>query len=346
MDHRVTEFQNLLNENGMIAEEGWASFPVWNYERNKIHASGWRIKEWDYYAINDTASGWTLCATISDLGFAALYSVSFIDYNLAKFAQKDLMKFFTFGKTGLSPNSTGDSTVSVSGKDLSIAFSRRGSERHIVVSVPGLVLPDGRKGLSADVTLSQPNDLESLNIATSWKENRKAFYLNQKVNCMKASGSVCFGNDSVSLELGKVWGVLDWGRGRWTRENTWYWGSASGTVGSHSFGFNLGYGFSDRTPASENALFYDGKLHKLSEIEFHIPSDSFVKPWTITSSDNRLNLDFVPVVDRYSNTDFKIIKSLQHQVFGHFSGTAILDDGTVLEIKNLSGFAEKVYNKW
>ena len=31
---------------------------------------------------------------------------------------------------------------------------------------------------------------------------------------------------------------------------------------------------------------------------------------------------------------------------GYFSGTAVLDDGTELKIKNLLGFAEKVENKW
>lgn len=346
MNHRVTDVQPLLDSNGLIKEEGWASFPVWQYERNKIHASGWRIKEWDYYAITNTRHKWSLCATISDLGFASLYSVSFIDFKLAKFAQQDVMKFFTFGRTGLSASSVEDSSVSVENRKMRISFSRNGSSRHIQISVPDLVLPDGRKGLEADVVLTQPDELESLNIATSWKENRKAFYLNQKVNCMGAKGTLFLGSDKVTLRKNDAWAVLDWGRGRWTRENTWYWGSASGKIGDHSFGFNLGYGFSDRSPASENALFYDSKLHKLEEVEFNIPSDSFVKPWTITSSDNRLNLTFSPAVDRYSNTDFKVIKSLQHQVFGLFSGTAVLDDGTVLEIKNLPGFAEKVYNKW
>ena len=36
----------------------------------------------------------------------------------------------------------------------------------------------------------------------------------------------------------------------------------------------------------------------------------------------------------------------QHQVFGRFSGTVILDDGRKLEIRDLMGFAEKVRNKW
>ena len=45
-------------------------------------------------------------------------------------------------------------------------------------------------------------------------------------------------------------------------------------------------------------------------------------------------------------TDVGIICSDQHQVFGKFSGTAVLDDGQKLEIRDLMGFAEKVRNKW
>jgi hypothetical protein len=33
-------------------------------------------------------------------------------------------------------------------------------------------------------------------------------------------------------------------------------------------------------------------------------------------------------------------------VFGRFSGTVVLDDGTTLAVQNLVGFAEKVRNKW
>jgi hypothetical protein len=51
-------------------------------------------------------------------------------------------------------------------------------------------------------------------------------------------------------------------------------------------------------------------------------------------------------MNRASNTDFKILCSDQNQVFGKFTGKAILDDGTVLEVNNLLGFAEKVHNKW
>ena len=42
----------------------------------------------------------------------------------------------------------------------------------------------------------------------------------------------------------------------------------------------------------------------------------------------------------------RLIKSDQHQVFGRFTGTALLDDGTPVRVKDFLGFAEKVENKW
>ena len=51
-----------------------------------------------------------------------------------------------------------------------------------------------------------------------------------------------------------------------------------------------------------------------------------------TSSDVRFEMDFVPVLVRAANLDFKAIVSDQHQVFGRMSGTAILDDGTEVHI--------------
>lgn len=68
--------------------------------------------------------------------------------------------------------------------------------------------------------------------------------------------------------------VLDWGRGVWTYQNTWYWGSASGYVDGVPFGMNLGYGFGDTRAATENMLLYDGVAHKLDQVDFGIPKDA------------------------------------------------------------------------
>lgn len=51
-------------------------------------------------------------------------------------------------------------------------------------------------------------------------------------------------------------------------------------------------------------------------------------------------------MDRAACMDFKVIISDQHQVFGNMSGIAILDDGTVIEIRDVMCFVEKVHNKY
>ena len=226
-----------------------------------------------------------------------------------------------------------------------IALSRKGNKRRVIVGAPSLLLPDGSVGLDADLTLEQPKNLESLNIATSWSENRRAFYLNEKINCMPTTGKVRLGERHLTLNSNEAFGLLDWGRGVWTYSNRWFWSSASGLLDERTFGFNLGYGFSDRSPASENAIIYDNKIYKLEEVKFEIPP-SYTDQWNITSSDNRFEMTFDPVVDRQTETNLLVIKSDQHQVFGYFNGYATLNDGTRLLVKDFPGFAEDVYNRF
>ena len=204
------------------------------------------------------------------------------------------------------------------------------------------------KALDAQITLTGEPE-ESMVICTPF-EKPAHFYYNQKINCMRAEGTVRIGEEEYRFAPEDSFAVLDWGRGVWTYHNTWYWGSASGLAEGAEFGFNIGYGFGDTSAATENMLFYQGKAHKLSKVDFGIPrrdgKEDYMKPWRFTSDDGRFEMDFVPVLDRTSCTSVGIIKSDQHQVFGRFSGTAVLDDGRAVQVRELFGFAEKVENKW
>ena len=93
-------------------------------------------------------------------------------------------------------------------------------------------------------------------------------------------------------------------------------------------------------------MFYDGKAHKLDDVTFHIPKDDYCKPWKFSSSDGRFEMDFMPVIDRSAKLDYKLILTDQHQVFGKMSGTAVLDDGTRINVQNMMCFAEHVHNRY
>ena len=343
MQHEITKRHPLLDENGHLIETGYARKLILDYDRKAIKANGLRIKEWDYYLINNKEFGVAL--TVDDNSYMALDSISLLDFTKPWEHTNSPMKFMTLGKRNF-PASSVSGDVKGEGKDYRIEFVHEKEKRMLCFQMDDFM--DG-KPIKGRIELAK-NDDDSMVIVTPYKESRVHFYYNQKINCMPASGSVEFNGKEYRFDPKDSFGVLDWGRGVWTYKNTWYWGSASGVIDGKRFGFNIGYGFGDTSAASENMLFYDGKAHKLSQVTFNIPQkdgkDDFMSPWTFTSDDGRFEMDFKPIIDRAANTDFIILGSNQHQVFGNFTGKAVLDDGKVIEIKDFLGFAEKVSNKW
>ena len=163
---------------------------------------------------------------------------------------------------------------------------------------------------------------------------------------MRASGFMEYGGRRYEFDPAADFGTLDWGRGVWTYDNTWFWGSGNADIDGNAFGFNIGYGFGNTAAATENVIFWNGKAHKLDDVTFHIPESGYTDPWRFSSSDGRFEADFLPVLDRAAKLDFKAIVSDQHQVFGRMSGTAVLDDGTEIRFKDVMCFAEKVHNRY
>jgi len=343
MQKRIMEKGPLHDEKGRLVETGYAMELIRQYDRKRIAANPLRIKEWDYYLVQ--SDRYALALTIADNGYMGLDSISLLDFDGPWEQTVSKMSFFTLGKRRL-PSTSKEGRSHTAGKGYEMTFENDGKRRRLYGYMENF-----KNGLPIhfDVTLfGEPKD--SMVIVTPFKDRTKAFYYNQKINCLRAEGKAEWNGQEYLFAPAHSFGVLDWGRGVWTYENTWYWGSASGLVNQVPFGFNIGYGFGDTSAASENMLFYAGRAHKLSQVKFEIPmkdgKEDYLSPWKFTSDDGRFEMDFQPIIDRASLTDFKVLCSDQHQVFGYFTGTAVLDDGRKLEIRNLLGFAEKVFNKW
>ena len=344
MQHEITEAGKLLDKQGHLAQRGYSKSLLLEYARQDIKANALKIKEWDYYLIYNEDFGVAL--TIADNSYMGLVSASFLDFANQREKTTSLMSILPMGKTNLPPSSKSGNTA-VTNKNVRISFENDGKLRRLQLDMPKF---HEEKQLKIDLELfDEPQD--SMVIATPFQEAPTAFYYNQKIVGMRARGTVQYGKTHYEFDPKDSFGILDWGRGVWTYDNTWYWGAGNGMVDGKVFGFNIGYGFGDVSAASGNMLFYDGRAHKLEEVTFHIPkdetgNDDYLKPWTFTSSDGRFEMEFIPILDRKALTSAVVIMSDQHQVFGYFTGKAVLDDGTVLELKDFLGFAEKVRNKW
>ncbi|HOI84994.1 MAG TPA: DUF2804 domain-containing protein [Acholeplasmataceae bacterium] len=337
--HKLTKGP-LLDAKGNIIEAGYSTSLVKDYDRDMVKVRGMRIKEWDYYYIGNDQYG--IALTVADNSYMWLTSCTFFDFSKPEEISSTKMGWFPNGKLNL-PRTSQKGDVIFKRKKQSFEYRINGNKRNIIVSIS-----DFTQGLDLKAELQlEPTIKDSMVIVTPF-EKKKHFYYNQKINLLQAKGNVKIG-DKI-YDFNGSYGVLDWGRGVWTYKNTWYWSSLSGVYQNKKIGFNLGYGFGDTSKATENMLFYDDETIKYDDVIFNIPNkdrhDDFMSPWTITDEQKHINLTFTPILDRYSHSNVVIIKSIQHQVFGKFSGTFTLPSGNVIEIKDMMGFAEKVVNHW
>ena len=343
MQRRIVTPGPLHDDHGRLTETGYATELIKTYDRGRVAAGRMRIKEWDYYAV--CCDRFAFALTVDHNGYMTMDSISLLDFTENSQITSSRISLPFIAKRDLPPTSR-KGNIRVSGKDYEIFFDNDGTQRHLYGRM-GSFSKD--KPVSFDLLLTDA-PRESMVIVTPYRNHPEAFYYNQKINCMRVDGSILFNEKEYRCHPENTFAVLDWGRGVWTYDNTWYWGSASGLADGVPFGFNIGYGFGDTSAASENVLFYGGKIHKLSQVTFGIPiknsREDYLSPWTFSSDDGRFEMTFDPVMDRSAKTDLKLICSDQHQVFGRFSGTAVLDDGRKIQISNLMGFAEKVRNKW
>ena len=345
MQIQITERQPLLNEKGNIENPGYAKSLLWEYDRSKIKAGKSRIKEWDYYYI---ANGkYALCVTMADLGYVGALSISTLDFAVPAEVTNSSVFMMPMGKVEMPQTSKTGGAGYINGK-VWFRFENDGGLRHLTGGYPNY----DKKGsnIEFDVVITDEPE-ESMVIATPFKED-KYFYYNQKINCMAAEGFFNVNGTKYTFDKKETLATLDWGRGVWTYDNTWYWGSLQTVLDNgKTFGFNIGYGFGDTSCATENMLFHDGKSHKIEDVDFGIPGDRdgaprYMDEWHFTSSDKRLDLTFKPLVDRYAPFDLKIMCMVPHQVFGYFSGECVLDGGKTIKLNKVLGFAEKVHNRW
>jgi hypothetical protein len=338
----------LLDENGTLIESGWSTDLVKTYDRSAVKASKWRIKEWDYYLITNGTYGVAL--TFAENSYLSLASVSFLDFSKPFYKTTSDIQWFTFGKN-IMPQTPETGDIRYESKRCEMVFMHRRNARHLYCTFKNFDKAGSKTvDFEAKFKLTEP-PRDKMVIASGWDEDPQSFYYNSKINGMTASGYCKIGSKRFDFDAQDSLATLDWGRGVWTRTNVWYWSSLHTYLeDGRKFGFNLGYGFSDRPNGTENMVFVDGVAHKLDHVYFNIPlrngTEDFLSPWHFTSNDHRLNLTFTPILDRNDDTDIGILISKQHQVFGLFSGQVTLSDGTKIYLKDTLGFAEKVFNKW
>lgn len=297
-----------------------------------------RMKRWDYYGLTTPSHYFSF--TVSDIGYLGMIFAYVVDFEKKRHHEETIAVPFAMG-VYLPRNSTSGETR-FKNKKVALSFKKENEQR--IFNIHWKDFENGQD-LKAEFTLQEPDQHESMNLVIPIEKKR--FYFNRKINCMPANGWVEYLGTKHMLDPQSGLGNLDWGRGVWAYDSFWVWASASGFLeDGQTIGLNLGYGFGDTSQATENTVILNGKIHKLSQVDFQYNSNKFMEPWTMQSPDSRLLLSFTPFYERVARTDAKLLLSEVHQMFGSYNGTFITGEGETIQITNLNGFAEEHHARW
>ena len=332
----ITTQVSVLNNQGAPQSFGWSRQPEFFYDPALVWASRRRLSESDRYIVFSPSH--LVIFEIKDEGYKGYTGISVISLKDKKRSTQLFHSLLPMGSYELPPESE-SGVIKFRHKKSSLEFiPRDGGIRIIRADIPRF----GRhRSLRSELVLTEPAIAESLCTNMPWQGERTAFRYSRRCPWYTVEGVVQFGTSEILFTRGKSWGVFDWNRGFRPRSDVHYWASACGMAGENLIGFCVGYSSADSSAGTENAFFIDGRLHKLDQVTFNIPPSDWLSPWRFTSNDNRLEMIFTPHQERIERNRVLMFSSTRRQVCGFFSGKAVLDDGSVLEFQNITGFAER-----
>ncbi|MBP5161604.1 MAG: DUF2804 family protein [Spirochaetales bacterium] len=287
-------------------KNGWARHPLWAYSRH--HSS----YERDLYVITSNSRHWSVCASIMEAGSSYEYRIIYFDRDSSKLLQKRIQRHHLRNHRVLPEASEHQQSSNFSCEQMRMSFIRHGDRRNILLSVPELEFLDTR------LTLIQPDDMESLCTMRSWKDNRTAFLFDRKMSCMKATGILRLGDETTGIsDIDEVYASLNIIRGRLPRKTSDRWLTCCLSSGGHTLGVDI-------VPGGESTLVYDNRLQRIASVKEEAGKE-------FRSSDGRLDLGFSIIPSSETVDDMQ---------FGYCTGKAVLDDGTVIEIKDVPAVME------
>jgi len=216
---------DLHKEDGTLNVKGYAYSLLPIYKRSRVAVSDFRIKEWDYYLVNDDE--YAVALTLSDLGYLGMLSASVLDFAAGTYTTTSELVMLPLGRFKM-PEESALGVAEFQNKRVHMRFEATKEKRTLYCD---FLKFKGEETLHVDITLDQiPQD--TMVIVTPFAEDPKAFYYNQKIDAMRAQGSFIMGSraaveaavagqlaDDATLSISHEFsprdsfGLLDWGRG-------------------------------------------------------------------------------------------------------------------------------------
>ncbi|MEU6076965.1 DUF2804 domain-containing protein [Micromonospora sp. NPDC047074] len=323
-EREITEPVDLCLPDGRLnpAAVGWSRRPL-----HRANLRGWgRAKRWEYWGIVTPTHIVGIVA--SSLDYAGVHGVYVLDRHTH--VEIDREAVVPFARGTVFPPVSGTGRARVRGGGLAVDIDQRPDGSTIRAVAPGVEI---------DLEVPLPPEHESLGVVVPWSTRRFQYTVKDVGRPVRGTLRI----DGTVHPVGEQdsFAVLDHGRGKWPYAMRWNWAAGSGPGRA----IQLGGKWTDGTGSTENALFVDGRLHKIgADLVWSYDRADWLRPWRIVG--DGVDVRFAPFHERVARTNLGVVANETHQCFGHFSGWACTTDGDRVDLDGLAGWAEEAQNRW
>jgi hypothetical protein len=307
------------------AAVGWTRRPL-----HTANLRGWgRTKRWEYWGVMTPQA--FVGVTVSSLDYAGVHGIYVLDRRSGTETVRGTVE--PLARSTVLPPRSGVGTARASAGGLAIELASTAAGTHLDARAEGV-------HLVADVGPGA----ESLGVVVPWSTDR--FQYTVKDVGRPVSGTLHLGGEQLAFgPADGSFAVLDHGRGRWPYDITWNWAAGFGVLGGRRIGLQLGGRWTDGTGQTENALFLDGRLHKVhDDLLWTYDRDDWTAPWRIRGPG--VDVTLAPFHERIERTNLVVVASQIHQCFGRFTGWVHDETRTPVAVDGLVGWAEEAHNRW
>lgn len=327
-EREITGPRDLCLPDGRLdpAAVGWSRRPFVT-----PNLRGWgRTKRWEYWGI--LTSTHMVGVTVSSLDYAGLEALYVLHRRTREEVAIDAVVPLARGVVLPERCGEGRAHASADGLTIDIDETDDGTRVRAV-----------HEEVTLDVVVARPPEHECLAVVVPW--SRRRFQYTVKDLGRPVSGVLEVGGETVPIGSDDAFAVLDHGRGRWPYAIRWNWSASHGVVDGRVVDLQLGGRWTDGTGSTENAVILDGVVHKIgAELRWRYSRHDWLRPWHIEGPG--IDVTFHPEHVREATTELIVVGNSTHQCFGRFEGTVTADDGTVVRVDGLDGWAEEAVNRW
>ncbi len=155
-------------------------------------------------------------------------------------------------------------------------------------------------------------------------------------------GQLRIGDKEYECDASRDVGLMDEHKAFYPRHTYWKWAmlgfidEKGRTVGANLTD-NL---IKDQDRWNENAIYCGDTISLLGSVRFRYDRRDMMKPWTIFTDDERVELEFIPEGIKSDKTNALIVNIEYYQPYGVFRGKLVDDAGTLHEVRDVFGITE------